>query len=139
MTRGGPSRPAALGLIALVALLAAVATKRRVDPPQLRPAVVLPESGTWQVAVAVALPAGSLPAGCGLAVTATSLAVSHPVLPCGVRVVLELGETTASVQVAGRAEAPGSAAFGLTPELARVLGVDLRGAAHSVRWALAAR
>lgn len=137
MTRSGPSRPAALGLIALVALLAAVATERRVDPPHPRPAVVLPESGKWQVAVAAALPAGTTPTGCGLGVPPGTLAVSHPVLPCGVRVVLEAGDVTASVQVGGRAAAAGGAAFGLTPELARVL--RLGNGPHSVRWALAAR
>lgn len=137
MTGGAPARAVGLGMVALVALLAAIATERRVDPPRRLPAVVLPESGRWQVSQAVPLEDGVLPAGCGLVVREGTLAVSHPVLPCGTRVVLDVRGTTVSVQVAGRAATLGGAAFGLTPALARVL--HSAGSAQPLRWALAAR
>ena len=123
-------------MIAVVAVLAVLATKRGVDPPVTHPPVMLPESGRWQVAVAAELQGGVLASGCGLVVGLETLAVSHPVLPCGVRVVLQLGKRSASVQVAGRATAPGGAAFGLTPQLAKALGLKPGAPAGSVRWAL---
>lgn len=136
MTGGAQGRAVGLAMVALVVLLAALATERRVDPPRRGPAVVLPESGRWEVAQAVRLAGGVLPAGCGLEVGKLTLAVSHPVLPCGTRIVLDAGGASASVQVAGRAATLGDAAFGLTPELARLLRVT--GAPQAVRWALAA-
>ena len=139
MTGDGPSWPGPPSGWSPSSRCAAVATEQRhVDPPHRRPAVVLPESGRWQVAVAVPLPAGVVPGGCGLGVGPLALAVSHPVLPCGVRVVLEAGRRTASVQVAGPAAAPGGAAFSLALELARVLGLAPGAAPVTLRWALAA-
>lgn len=64
--------------------------------------------------------------GCGLVLASGALAVSHPVLPCGIRVVLDVDGSTASVQVAGRAAAAGGAALGLAPGLARALRIDRR-------------
>lgn len=130
----GP-RPLALAGVALVALLAVLAIGRRLDPASRDTGVTLPEGGGWQGAAAARLGDGVVPAGCGLRVAPDTLAVSHPVLPCGIRVVIDVDGSRASVQVAGRAAAPGGAAFGLTPALARALRV---GQPRLVRWALGA-
>jgi hypothetical protein len=127
------TRLLALAGVSLVALLAVLAIGRQVDQTSGHPGVILPGGGGWQVAAAAPLGDGVVPAGCGLRVAPDTLAVSHPVLPCGIRVVLDVDGVNASVQVAGRAAAPGGAAFGLTPALARSLRV---GQPRLLRWAL---
>ena len=136
MTPAASVRPLLLAAVALLAVLAALATQRRVDPPAAVPAVFLPAGAHWQQAVAAPLAAAGGPGGCAFRLGPETLAVTHPVLPCGTRVVIDAGGgRLASVQVAGRVAAPGSAAFGLLPALARAIGVDRPVA---VRWALAA-
>ena len=129
-------RPVALAAVALVAALAALATERRVDAPFARPAVLVPLDGAWEQAAGAPLAGKTRITGCGFAIAPDTLAVAHPTLPCGLRIVVEVGAATASVQVAGRAPLEPGTSFGLSPALARALGVR---AAHVLRWALAAR
>ena len=136
MSAPAGARPLALAAVALVAALAALATERRVDPPATRPAVLLPLDGAWEQAGGAPLAGTARIGGCGFAIGPETLAVAHPTLPCGLRIVVEVGAATASVQVAGRAPLEPGTSFGLSPALARELGVS---APRVLRWALAAR
>jgi hypothetical protein len=132
----GAARLLVLAATALIALLAALATERRVDPPVSAPATVLPLDGAWEQATVAPLSADQQPSGCGYALTSETMAVTHPVLPCGIRLVLDVDGRFASVQVAGHLTPSGPASFGLTAALARELAVS---GSRQGRWALAAR
>lgn len=136
MSAAAGARPLVLTAVALVAAVGALATQHRVDPPSARPAVLLPLDGAWEAGRAVPLDTVTAITGCPLVVGPGTLAVTHPTLPCGLRVVLEIGGATAIVQVAGRSALVAGGGFGLTPALARALGVT---SARPLRWALAAR
>ena len=135
MSGAAGARPLVLAAVAFVAAVAALATERQIDPPVIRPAVLVPLDGAWEEARGAPLAAATGVTGCALVVSAETLAVTHPTLPCGLRVVIEVGVAVAAVQVAGRAPVAPGAAFGLTPALARQLRVT---APHELRWALAA-
>ena len=135
MSGAAGARPLALAAVALVAAVGALATEHRTDPPRTLPAVLFPLDGAWEEPHAAPLAAAAGITGCPLVVGFDTLAVSHPTLPCGLRVVLEVGGTAAAVQVAGRSTLAAGATFGLTPALARRLGVT---STRPVRWALAA-
>lgn len=124
-----------LAAVALVVLLVTLALSRDVDPKSGGLTVSVPLDGGWQVARIAPLAPGALIAGCSYTIGAATEAVSHPTLPCGLRIVLEVGGTVASAQVAGRAPAEGDAVFGVTPALGRALGLAT---ARDMRWALAA-
>lgn len=136
MSGAAGARQLALAAVALVAVVAALATERGIDPPATRPAVLLPLDGAWEQARGAPLADTAAVRGCSLVVTRETLAVTHPTLPCGLRVVIEVGDAVASVQVAGRAPIVPGTAFGLTPALARQLRVK---APRDLHWALAAR
>lgn len=136
MSLGGLPRPVLLGGVALLAALVAVATERTIDPPSQEPRPLIGPGSSWQAAGAGPLPPGETVSGCGLAVVPETLAVTHPALPCGLRIVLEVDGVQAEVQVAGRAPGAVTVPFGLTPALARALGVRSE---TQVRWALSAR
>ena len=136
MSGVGGARPLALAAVALVAALAALATERRVDPPLARPAVLVPLDGAWEEAGGAPLPVTARITGCGFAIGPETLAVGHPTLPCGLRIVIEVGSATAAVQVAGRAPLEPGTSFALSPALARAVGVT---GPRALRWALAAR
>lgn len=135
MSGAAGARPFALAAVALVTAIAALATERRIDPPITRPAVLVPLDGAWEEARGAPLVAATGVTGCTFVVGPDTLAVTHPTLPCGLRVVIEVGDAVAAVQVAGRAPLAQGAAFGLTPALARDLRVT---SPRELRWALAA-
>ena len=136
MSGAAGARPLVLAAVALVAAVGALATERRIDPPVKRPAVLVPLDGAWEQARGAALAAATGVTGCPFGLGPRTMAVTHPTLPCGLRVVIEVGPVVASVQVAGRAPLVPGTAFGLTPALARYLRVT---APRDLRWALAAR
>jgi len=129
-------RPLALAGVALLAVLGVLATEQRVSSPSTTLRAIDPAGASRRIAVVVPLSSAEAPAGCALEVIATTLAVTHPTLPCGTRVVLE-GDAgrVASIQVAGRTPVPAGATFGLTPALANAIGVTGPTALH---WSLAA-
>ena len=127
MSAAAGARPLVLMAVALVAAVAALATEHRVDPPTTRPAVLLPLDGAWEEGRAAPLDAAAAITGCPLVVGPATLAVTHPTLPCGLRVVLEIGNATALVQVAGRSALLAGGGVGLTPALAHELDVTAAG------------
>ena len=134
MSVAAGARPLALAAVALIAAVAALASEHRIDPPVARPAVIVPLDGAWEQARGAPLAATAGITGCAFVVTPQTLAVTHPTLPCGLRVVIEFGDAVATVQIAGREPLPRGAAFGLTPALAGYLRVA---SPRELRWALA--
>jgi hypothetical protein len=68
---------------------------------------------------------------CGVEVTADTVGVAHPVLPCGVRVYVRFGDRTVLTTVIDRRDVPPGRELNLTPRLAALLGVQ---GTQSVQW-----
>lgn len=127
MTAAAAKRILALAAVALLAGLVAVAVLEQRDaaaaPP--RGAVAAGPSG-WYVALAAPRP----PAGdaektsCGLILTARSLGVSHPVLPCGAKLLIRYGDTTVLTEVIDNDLTSSGRQFELTDALAKLIGLD---------------
>jgi hypothetical protein len=71
---------------------------------------------------------------CGVALTADTLGIAHPVLPCGVVLVLENDGREVRADVVEKGSVEPGRAFALTPALAAELGV--RGT-RVIRWRFA--
>ena len=73
---------------------------------------------------------------CGLILTGSSYGVTHPVLPCGAKLLLRFGGTTVLTEVIdNRLKSPGRQ-FELTERLARELGLN---GTQEIDWRFAAR
>jgi len=71
---------------------------------------------------------------CGLILTARSLGVTHPVLPCGAKILLRYGDEALFTEVIdNKLKRPGSQ-FELTEGMARRLGLD---GVQRVEWRFA--
>ena len=68
---------------------------------------------------------------CGVRLSAKSLGIVDPVLPCGAKVYIDYDDQSVLTQVIAVGPAPGGARFGLTPALAQTLGIDRT---VTVRW-----
>jgi hypothetical protein len=133
-----------LGLAA-VALLAgvialAVVERRSSDANATPPptGAVAPGGGGWYSALAASRgPVGDAQrTTCGLILTNKSLGVSHPVLPCGAKLLLRFGNQTVLTEVIdNKLESPGHQ-FELTEQLAADLGID---GTQQIDWRFAAR
>ena len=55
---------------------------------------------------------------CGVRLSAKSLGIADPVLPCGAKVYIDYDDQSVLTQVIAVGPAPGGARFGLTPALA---------------------
>jgi hypothetical protein len=128
-----------LGLagVALVAGLIALAVTRAHSDSD---ATALPEAasapgGGWFEALAVPARAPARPRAtlCGFRLTAKTLGVAHPVLPCNAQVYLELGDKRVLTRVIGRGSGTRSE-FALTRPLADELGLHSR---QQIKWRFA--
>ena len=73
---------------------------------------------------------------CGLILTTRSLGVTHPVLPCGAKLLIRFGGQTVLTEVIdNRLKSPGRQ-FELTDRLAADLGID---GTQEIDWRFAAR
>ena len=130
-------REAALAGVALLAGLVTLAFGRGEDggtSPTARP---VPVTGAkWKVAVAspYGRANGERTTACGIRLTARTRGVAHPVLPCGVKIVLAFGGREIETEVVDRGPHVTGDEFDLTPGLARALGVKGQ---TRVRWRLA--
>jgi len=70
---------------------------------------------------------------CNFRLTAETLGVAHPVLPCGAQVYLELGDKRVLTRVIGRGSGA-RAEFALTQKLAAEIGLHNR---QLIRWRFA--
>jgi hypothetical protein len=130
-------RQAALAAVALLAALTALALERigREDVP---PVTTPPPAagGQWQEAVAGVI--GSDRYGqtteCDVVLERDTRGVAHPVLPCGVDLVLEFDGVEVPVEVIGRGPFGAGREFDLTQAVADELGLE---EATTIRWRFA--
>jgi hypothetical protein len=73
---------------------------------------------------------------CGLILTARSLGVSEPVLPCHAKVVVRLGDRTFLTEVIDNRLKAGGHQFEMTERLAEEMGLD---GTQRIEWRFAAR
>jgi hypothetical protein len=128
-------RQIALAGIALLGTLGALALTRLGDGSGSAPTPAEPEVrwGEARVAIFGADRLGE-ETGCGVTLTAETAGVAHPVLPCGVRLVVESGGQAFEVRVIERVAVEQGRAFDVTPALAERL--EIRGGG-AIRWRFA--
>jgi hypothetical protein len=132
MKAGLARRQAALAAVALAGALGAIGLSRLADDAEPPP----PPTATveWQEARVGVLEPDGEQSSCGVALTAESVGVAHPVLPCGARLVLEREGRSAEAEVVSQGPVAAGRAFDLTPALATQLGLAAEG---TVRWRFA--
>jgi hypothetical protein len=115
------------GLLAL-----AVVERRGPGQAQASGAIATGPAG-WYVALGAPRP----PAGdaertsCGLILTARSLGVTHPVLPCGAKLLVRYGDATVLTEVIDNNLTSTGRQFELTDALAKLVGLD---GTQQIRW-----
>ena len=127
-------RQAALAGVALLAALTALALTRLDDPGATE--AVIPNGQPWLEASASVWTPGSNgnTSGCGVELTPETRGLTHPVLPCGVELLLSFAGSTVQAEVVDRGPHAGSAEFELTEVLARELGFS---GTQPIRWRFA--
>jgi hypothetical protein len=125
-------RQAALAAAALLATLGALALSRDDDgSAQLQPTV---PAVRWESAVVGVLPdrAYERATSCGSTLGSGTMGVAHPLLPCGVDLVVALGDKRVRTEVVERLPvSTGGPDFELTQALADRLGVSGR---RTIQW-----
>jgi rare lipoprotein A (peptidoglycan hydrolase) len=128
-------RQAVLAGVALVAALIALALARLEDGGGNAPvgAVNVP---SWQEAVASTYGPGRYgqQTACGGDFTPETRGLAHPVLPCGVDILVSFQGNTVRAEVLDRGPDAGGAEFELTEALARDLGFS---GTQQIRWRFA--
>ena len=71
---------------------------------------------------------------CGVRLTAKTMGIADPVLPCGTKIYVGFGDEDVFTQVIATGPGPGGVRFGLTPGLARSLAIERP---VTVRWSYA--
>jgi hypothetical protein len=126
---------AAAALLATLATLGALALSRDDDgSAQLRPTA---PAVRWESAVVGVLPdrAYERPTSCGFTLDSGTIGVAHPLLPCGVDLVVALGDRRIRTEVVERLPvSTGGPDFELTQALADRLGVSGR---RTIQWRFA--
>lgn len=127
-------RQAALAGVALVAALTALALAR-LEASDRSETVPL-NAPRWQEAVASSYGPGRYgqQTACGVDLTPETRGLAHPVLPCGVDILLSFQGKTARAEVLDRGPHRGGAEFELTEALARDLGLS---GTQQIRWRFA--
>jgi hypothetical protein len=132
-------RVVALLAVALLAGLGAAALLELAedDPPPGVASAAAPGGGWYQALAASRGQAGEAErTSCGLILTGKSLGVTHPVLPCGARLVVRYGGTTVLTEVIDNRLKSGGRQFELTESLARRMSLD---GTQQVAWRFASR
>jgi hypothetical protein len=119
---------AAIGLLAIVVGLA-IASGRGGSGDGGLPARV----GSWYHARAAPMSPDleGTTTACGVRLSAQSLGIADPVLPCGAKLYIGYGNQDVLTQVIAVGPAPGGARFGMTSALAQTLGIERT---VTVRW-----
>jgi len=132
-----------LGLAAVAllgGLIALAVIERQESTARASPAPIgaLAPGGGWYSALAASRgPAGDAErTSCGLILTGASLGVSHPVLPCGTKLLLRFGGQTVLTEVIDNKLKSAGREFELTERLASLLGID---GTQQIDWQFAAR
>ena len=119
-----------LALLAAVALLATVAAAAIVEQQAASEGSVsltsAPAPAGWNIAFAGSRgPAGDAQrTTCGQVLAPKSLGVTHPVLPCGAKVILRYGSSQVLTEVIDNALAEPGRQLEVTDELAQTMGID---------------
>ena len=130
-----------LAAVALLAGLVALAVvERQSDDANATPqptGAVAPGGGWYSALAASRGPAGDAErTTCGFILTAKSLGVTHPVLPCGARLLVRFGGQTVLTEVIDNKLKSAGRQFELTERLAVMLGLD---GTQEIDWRFAAR
>jgi hypothetical protein len=122
----------------LAGLVAIAVVETRHDEPVSAPRGAIAAGGGWYEALAAPRPPGedAERTSCGLVLTIRSLGVTHPVLPCGAKVLLRYGGETVLTEVIDNELVATGRQFELTPALAQLVGLD---GTQEVEWRYAAR
>jgi hypothetical protein len=124
-------RLAALAAVALVGALGVIALSRIGDDSDAAPPPPPAGSVEWASASVAVFEPSSAPTACRVTVTPQTPGIAHPVLPCGVKLVLEYKGQQAEADVVERGPVDAGRAFELSPALAKQLGVAGNA---TVRW-----
>ena len=127
MTASLGQRLALLAAVALVAAVAAAAiVEQRAGGGSTASLTSAPAPSGWNIAFAGSRgPTGDAQrTTCGQVLTPESLGVTHPVLPCGAKVVLRYGSTNVLTEVVDNALAEPGHQLEVTDALAQMLGID---------------
>ena len=128
-------RQASLAAVALLAGLGALALGRLEGGNGGAGAPGGPAGASrWQQAVAAPYAVDSLTTACGVEVTPATRGIAHPVLPCGVDLIVAFRDRQARTEVVDRGSGPAGAEFALTEALARDL--ELQGT-QTIFWRFA--
>jgi hypothetical protein len=116
----------ALAAVAFLAAVVALAVTRRDSESNSAalPLAAPAPGGGWLKARASPLRAPRKPraTACGFRITAKTLGVTHPVLPCGVQIYIQFGNERVLTRVIGSGS-PATSELGLTQALAQKLGL----------------
>ncbi len=134
MTPALLQRQAALAGVALLATLGALALTTRGGSTQ--PTIQVAPKVQWQTAVVGLMPAGAYArkTTCGMQLDSGTVGVGHPLLPCGVDLIVSAGGKEVRTEVVARGPVAAGREFELTQELARTLGVSDN---QTIRWRFA--
>ena len=139
MTLSVLQRAVALAAVALLAALAALALSHETSGSDSGPGVASPvtvaETG-WYTALAGSrgAPRDAERTTCQRVLTNRSLGVTHPVLPCGVKIYIAYGGTEVLTEVIDSHLKRQGRQFELTEALAQRLGID---GTQQIRWRFA--
>jgi hypothetical protein len=130
------SLAAAALLAGLVAI--AVVERREAELVPVSPQGAVAAGGGWYDALAAPRPPArdAERTSCGLTLTARSLGVTHPVLPCGAKLLVRYGGETILTEVIDNELVATGRQFELTPALAQLVGLD---GTQQVEWRYATR
>ena len=138
MTLALLQRAVALAAVALLAAVAALALSRTTGdgtaPGEATPVTVAEEGWYTALAGSRGAPRDAERTTCRSVLTPRSLGVSHPVLPCGVKLYIAYGGTELLTEVIDSRLKRQGRQFELTEALAQRLGID---GTQQVRWRFA--
>ena len=127
MTESFPQRLVLLAGVALLAAVSAVAViQQRAADPGAAALTSAPAPAGWNTAFAGSRGASgdAQRTTCGQVLAPESLGVTHPVLPCGAKVVLRYGDTQVLTEVIDNALVEPGRQLEVTEALASILGLD---------------
>src|SRR5687768_7947198 len=128
-------RQASLAAVALLAGLGALALGRLEGRNGDEGAPGAPAGASrWQQGLAEPYVVGSLKSACGVELTPKIRGIAHPVLPCGVDLVVAFRDRQIRTEVVDRGSGSTGTEFALTEALARDLGLQGR---QTIFWRFA--